>query len=31
MIKNTLRYTTYIRLLKKKYMGIELAINAGAR
>ena len=31
MIKNSLRYTTYIRLLKKKYMGIELAINVSAR
>ncbi len=27
MIKNSLRYTTYIRLLSKKYEGIELAIN----
>ena len=31
MIKNSLRYTTYIRLLNKKYRGIELAINIGAR
>jgi len=31
MIKNSLRYTTYIRLLNKKYRGIESAINTGAR
>jgi flagellar basal-body rod protein FlgB len=31
MIKNSLRYTTYIRLLNKKYRAIELAINVGAR
>ena len=31
MIKNSLRYTTFIRLLNKKYRGIELAINVGAR
>ena len=31
MIKNSLRYTTYIRLLNKKYRGIELAINISAR
>lgn len=31
MIKNSLRYTTYIRLLNKKYRGIELVINVGAR
>ena len=31
MIKNSLRFTTYIRLLNKKYRGIELAINVGAR
>lgn len=31
MIKNSLRYTTYIRLLNKKYKAIELAINVGAR
>ncbi len=27
MVKNTLKYKTYIRLLKKKYLQIELAIN----
>ncbi len=31
MIKNSLRYTLYIRLLNKKYKGIESAINTGAR
>ena len=31
MIKNSLRYKTYIRLLNKKYKAIELAINIGAR
>jgi len=31
MIKNSLRYTLYIRLLNKKYRGIESAINVGAR
>ena len=31
MIKNSLRYTLYIRLLNKKYRGIESAINTGAR
>jgi flagellar basal-body rod protein FlgB len=31
MIKNSLRYTTYIRLLNRKYRAIELAMNAGAR
>ena len=31
MIKNSLRYTTFIRLLNKKYRGIELAINVSAR
>ncbi len=31
MIKNSLRYQTYIRLLKKKYMAIEWAINVGSR
>jgi len=31
MIKNSLRYTLYIRLLTKKYRGIESAINMGAR
>ncbi len=29
MIKNSLRYTTYIRLLKKRYQQIELAMNVG--
>ena len=29
MIKNSLRYKTYIQLLKKKYQQIELAINVG--
>lgn len=31
MIKNSLRYKTYIRLLNKKYRGIESAINVGAQ
>ena len=31
MIKNSLRYTTFIRLLNKKYRAIELAMNTGAR
>ncbi len=29
MIKNSLRYKTYIRLLNKRYRQIELAINVG--
>ena len=29
MIKNSLRYKTYIRLLNKRYSQIELAINVG--
>jgi flagellar basal-body rod protein FlgB len=29
MIKNSLRYKTYIQLLKKKYSQIELAMNTG--
>ncbi len=31
MIKNSLRYTTFIRLLNKRYRQIELAMNVGAR
>jgi flagellar basal-body rod protein FlgB len=31
MIKNSLRYKTYILLLKKRYRQIELAMNVGAR
>ncbi len=31
MIKNSLRYQTYIRLLNKRYRQIELAMNVGAR
>jgi len=31
MIKNSLRYKTYIRLLNKRYRQIELAMNIGAR
>ncbi len=31
MIKNSLRYKTYIRLLNKRYRQIELAMNVGAR
>jgi flagellar basal-body rod protein FlgB len=31
MIKNSLRYTTFIRLLNKKYKAIELAMNVGSR
>lgn len=31
IIKNSLRYKTYIRLLNKKYRWIELAINVGAQ
>jgi flagellar basal-body rod protein FlgB len=31
MIKNSLRYTLYIRLLNRKYRDIESAINVGAR
>jgi len=29
MIKNSLRYKTYIQLLKKRYQQIELAMNVG--
>jgi flagellar basal-body rod protein FlgB len=31
MIKNSLRYKTYIRLLNKKYRQMELAIQVGGR
>jgi flagellar basal-body rod protein FlgB len=31
MIKNSLRYQTYIRLLNKRYRQIESAMNVGAR
>ncbi len=31
MVKNSLRHTAYIRLLRKKYSQIELAISVGRK